>query len=282
MGTVNGDNPEIEDRGCMPCGHVRRESPATTGFTKDSEEPCSSKADKNRKKRLRKKRSKLRALTDRTVSSCASELEGCGTSLPFSEVNCGSRSPVEVNNIYSVSLCDTSSQVGSHIRFHIGHSVPVEELSAQSQPTCSCGVNPGGRATQQQKSSKKRMEGSSEAAHRSKKMRVVESAVEIDEETFDYGVVSAQQPGPKVYIHGNYHRYYGYRLGGAFDQDPRLSVLEKGWFHKKRCLDIGCNEGLVTLSLAKTFGTTSMTGIDLDEHLIKRACAYVATDIGRE
>jgi len=31
----------------------------------------------------------------------------------------------------------------------------------------------------------------------------------------------------------------------------------------------------VTLSLAKAFGTTSMTGIDLDEHLIKRACTYV-------
>lgn len=278
MGKVNGDTSEIEDRGCMPCGHVRREIVATTAVSKGSEEPCSSKAEKNRKKRLRKKRSKLRALTDRTVSSCASELEGCGTSLPFPEEKCSSRGPAEVYNIHSVSLGDTSSQIGSHIRFQLGHGIPVEELSAQSQPTCSCGANPGGGATQQHRSSRKRMDGPSEAGHRSKKMRVVE----MDEETFDYGVVSAQQPGPKVYIHGNYHRYYGYRLGGAFDQDPRLSVLEKGWFHKKRCLDIGCNEGLVTLSLAKTFGTTSMTGIDLDEHLIKRACAYVAYDIGCE
>eukprot|EP00889_Picochlorum_renovo_P008753 jgi/Picre1/35783/NNA_003243.t1 len=196
----------------MPCGHVRREIVATTAVSKGSEEPCSSKAEKNRKKRLRKKRSKLRALTDRTVSSCASELEVCGTSLPFPEEKCSSRSPAE-----------------------IGHGIPVEELSAQSQPTCS---------------------------------------FEMDEETFDYGVVSAHSLAQSIHP-WQLSSILRIQLGGAFDQDPRLSVLEKGWFHKKRCLDIGCNEGLVTLSLAKTFGTTSMTGIDLDEHLIKRACAHL-------
>ena len=276
MGTTNEENPEIEDKGCMQFGHVTRGISATTGVTKGSEEPCSSKSDKNRKKRIRKKRSKLRALTDRTVSSCASELEGCGTLVPSLGENCGAQSPLEVYNIYSVSLGDTSSQIGSHIRFHIGQNTLAEDLSAQSQPTCCCGVNPGSRVRedrQYNRFSTKRMDESSDVEHRKKKR-----AVEIDEGAFDYGVVSSQQPGPKVYIHGNYHRYYGYRLGGAFDQDPRLSVLEKGWFHKKRCLDIGCNEGLVTLSLAKTFGTTSMTGIDLDEHLIKRACAYVMRD----
>jgi 2-polyprenyl-3-methyl-5-hydroxy-6-metoxy-1,4-benzoquinol methylase len=92
---------------------------------------------------------------------------------------------------------------------------------------------------------------------------------------FDYGVVSSSGGANKVFVHGNYHRYYGYRLGKAFEEDPRLGLMEKQWFHKKRCLDIGCNEGIVTLSIAKTFGTKSMTGIDLDEHLIKRACSYV-------
>lgn len=96
----------------------------------------------------------------------------------------------------------------------------------------------------------------------------------VEYREYDYGVVEAGAGG-KVFIHGNYHRYYGYRLGRAFDEDPRLNVLEKRWFAKKRCMDIGCNEGLVTLSIAKKFGTKSMTGIDLDEHLIKRACRYV-------
>ena len=99
---------------------------------------------------------------------------------------------------------------------------------------------------------------------------------QIEEEIpLDYGVVSSNGVSNKVFVHGNYHRYYGYRLGKAFEQDPRLGLMERQWFHKKRCLDIGCNEGIVTLSIAKSFGTKSMTGIDLDEHLIKRACSYV-------
>lgn len=78
--------------------------------------------------------------------------------------------------------------------------------------------------------------------------------------------------GMRVYIHGNYHRYYGYRLGQAFSEDPRLALLERNWFAGRRCMDIGCNEGLVTLGIATKFGAKSMIGVDLDEHLIKRAC----------
>ena len=29
---------------------------------------------------------------------------------------------------------------------------------------------------------------------------------------------------PAVAWHGNYHRYYGYRLGQAMDRDPRIEV----------------------------------------------------------
>ena len=29
---------------------------------------------------------------------------------------------------------------------------------------------------------------------------------------------------PAVAVHGNYHRYYGYRLGQAIDRDPRLEA----------------------------------------------------------
>jgi hypothetical protein len=79
--------------------------------------------------------------------------------------------------------------------------------------------------------------------------------------------------GMRVFIHGNYHRYYGYRMGQAFSEDPRLAALERRWFAGRRCMDVGCNEGLVTLGIAAKFGVRSMIGVDLDEHLIRRACA---------
>jgi len=107
-------------------------------------------------------------------------------------------------------------------------------------------------------------------------------------ESYDYGVVKGK-PKDNLFVHGNYNRYYGYRLPGATnrdavsgdkrgtegedeDEDPRIGLLEKGWFHKKRCLDVGCNEGVMTLGLVKKFKTETMMAIDLDESLVKRAC----------
>ncbi len=49
-------------------------------------------------------------------------------------------------------------------------------------------------------------------------------------------------------------------------------VFERGWFAGRRCLDVGCNEGVLTLTLVRKFGTRSMLGIDIDEHLVKLAC----------
>ena len=51
-----------------------------------------------------------------------------------------------------------------------------------------------------------------------------------------------------------------------------MQVLERSWFAGKRCLDVGCNEGVVSLSVAVEFGTASMRGIDIDEPLIQMAC----------
>jgi 7SK snRNA methylphosphate capping enzyme len=78
-----------------------------------------------------------------------------------------------------------------------------------------------------------------------------------------------------IYQHGNYKGYYGYRLGNehSTSEDPRLDLLTKSWFAKKRCLDIGCNEGVVTLGMVSKFHTKSMVGLDIDEALIKMACA---------
>ncbi len=97
---------------------------------------------------------------------------------------------------------------------------------------------------------------------------------EIPSKSFNYGVISVGSD-IKSFVHGNYHRYYGYRLKPDHGEDHRISLLEKHWFHKKRCLDIGCNEGVLTLDMVVKFGTASMTGIDLDEYLIKRACSHL-------
>jgi 7SK snRNA methylphosphate capping enzyme len=87
--------------------------------------------------------------------------------------------------------------------------------------------------------------------------------------------------GTRIYLHGNYHRYYGYRLGQEFSEDPRIALLERPWFSGKRCMDVGCNEGLVTLGMATKFGSRSMIGVDIDEHLIKRACIHLREERSR-
>ncbi|XP_047947096.1 probable RNA methyltransferase At5g51130 [Salvia hispanica] len=78
-----------------------------------------------------------------------------------------------------------------------------------------------------------------------------------------------QQPSKKrnrkeIAIFGNYRHYYGYRVGQGLDEDPRLSVMRREWFEGKDCLDIGCNSGLVTISIAKKFGCQSIVGVDID------------------
>jgi len=59
---------------------------------------------------------------------------------------------------------------------------------------------------------------------------------------------------------------------GSARRGRARQLLERRWFHGRRCLDIGCNEGLVTLAVAGRFGTASMLGVDLDAHLIRNAC----------
>ncbi|GFP82274.1 probable RNA methyltransferase at5g51130 [Phtheirospermum japonicum] len=75
----------------------------------------------------------------------------------------------------------------------------------------------------------------------------------------------------EVAIFGNYRNYYGYRVGQDLDEDPRLKMMKKEWFEGKDCLDIGCNSGLMTISLAKKFGCRSILGIDIDGARIEDA-----------
>ena len=52
--------------------------------------------------------------------------------------------------------------------------------------------------------------------------------------------------------------------------------MEKPWFQNRQCLDIGCNEGMITLALASHFGSASMLGVDIDRKLIGRASRCAA------
>ncbi|XP_008545981.1 7SK snRNA methylphosphate capping enzyme [Microplitis demolitor] len=71
------------------------------------------------------------------------------------------------------------------------------------------------------------------------------------------------------YQYGNYDRYYGYR-NPHHEIDPRLTVFaqRKELFYNKDILDIGCNIGHITLSVARDLAARSVTGIDIDRKLI--------------
>ncbi|KAL6494542.1 hypothetical protein OROGR_031342 [Orobanche gracilis] len=84
---------------------------------------------------------------------------------------------------------------------------------------------------------------------------------------------SSKKRKPKeVAIFGNYKNYYGYRVGHDLDEDPRLRMMKGEWFEGKDCLDIGCNNGLITIAIAKKFGCRSILGVDIDGARISDAC----------
>lgn len=66
-----------------------------------------------------------------------------------------------------------------------------------------------------------------------------------------------------------YFRYYGYR-NPQNEIDSRLKCLSyhRNLFEGKEILDIGCNIGHITLSVARDFGAKSILGIDIDKSLI--------------
>ncbi|XP_050531217.1 7SK snRNA methylphosphate capping enzyme-like [Daktulosphaira vitifoliae] len=74
-----------------------------------------------------------------------------------------------------------------------------------------------------------------------------------------------------MFKYGNYNRYYGYR--NTEEGDNRLKVLASklDLFYGKDILDIGCNIGHVTFSVARDFGAKSVVGMDIDRKLINIA-----------
>ena len=82
----------------------------------------------------------------------------------------------------------------------------------------------------------------------------------------------------QTYVYGNYPCYYGYRM--ECSRDPRLDLFTSDMFHNKKCLDIGCNSGAITIKIARDFTPLFIEGVDLDPELIKRANKNVRYSLG--
>lgn len=77
-------------------------------------------------------------------------------------------------------------------------------------------------------------------------------------------------PKNELFQYGNYNKYYGYRNP---DQTPdiRLEYLRREWFEGKEVLDIGCNIGHITLTIARDYNPKRAVGIDIDKKLVSIA-----------
>lgn len=81
------------------------------------------------------------------------------------------------------------------------------------------------------------------------------------------------------YVYGNYNRYYGYRCEKN-SEDIRLNAFKNysELFNNKELLDIGCNNGSITIAIAKRFPISFITGFDIDKGLIAAARKNVCNE----
>ncbi|KAG7380789.1 hypothetical protein PHYPSEUDO_006790 [Phytophthora pseudosyringae] len=91
---------------------------------------------------------------------------------------------------------------------------------------------------------------------------------------------------PKQQRVGNFRSYYTYRLGqkhqGELEVDPRLAALDESWFEGKRGLDIGCNSGELTITVAKRLAPSYLLGVDVDPQLVSRARGHLKDILRQE
>lgn len=65
-------------------------------------------------------------------------------------------------------------------------------------------------------------------------------------------------------------------------KDTRVDFFCYDWFENKTVLDIGCNAGIFTISLALHFNIKRVIGVDIDPHLIRAARKNVALFVERQ
>jgi len=85
----------------------------------------------------------------------------------------------------------------------------------------------------------------------------------------------------KKFCYGNYSKYYGYRNPDQQD-DVRLQFLDKSLFKDKDCLDLGCNIGHITLTIAKEYEPKKIVGVDIDGNLINVARKNIRRYLSKE
>ncbi|KAJ3417518.1 hypothetical protein HDV05_003382 [Chytridiales sp. JEL 0842] len=89
--------------------------------------------------------------------------------------------------------------------------------------------------------------------------------------------ITNNPPQPKSDTpYGNYPSYYSRRHQGPLASlhrrlDERLEYFDLHWITDKRILDIGCNMGHVSVSLAMLMNPKMVVGVDIDPDLIKKA-----------
>ncbi|ETE56545.1 hypothetical protein L345_17744, partial [Ophiophagus hannah] len=76
-------------------------------------------------------------------------------------------------------------------------------------------------------------------------------------------------PSSSSFQYGNYCKYYGYRNPDC--EDVRLRALKPEWFRGREVLDVGCNVGHLSLSVAKKWAPARLVGLDIDGALIHSA-----------
>lgn len=78
----------------------------------------------------------------------------------------------------------------------------------------------------------------------------------------------------KKYKFGNFDRYFSFHHVERW-QDPRLRLIPKEYFLNKAVLDIGCNDGVLTIMIAMKYFPKKITGLDIDCKLINKAIENV-------
>ena len=85
----------------------------------------------------------------------------------------------------------------------------------------------------------------------------------------------------KKFCYGNYSKYYGYRNPDK-EQDVRLQYFDDSFFAGKDVLDLGCNIGHITLTIAKEYEPKKIVGVDIDGNLINVARKNIRRYLSKE